>query len=135
MFSMSIVPTSFKCKFTGIMDGDKAKASETRDILEKLRMKYVHDRGISTNPPTKNTDELLELLKKKYSHQPIFLQAVSEMMISLKTLFADTADGEYFQRVFWLLTEPEKIIRFRVTWTDDGGNFRTNIGYRVEWNR
>lgn len=85
-------------------------------------------------PPQKNTDELLELLKKKYSHQPTFLQAVSEMMISLKPLFEDTADGEYFQRVFWLLTEPEKIIRFRVTWTDDGGKFRTNIGYRVEWN-
>ena len=132
---MSAVPTNFMNEITGIMDGNKETAPETRDVLEKLRMKYVHDRGVSTNAPARNTDELLELLKKKYSHQPAFLQAVSEMTISLKPLFADTAHGEYFQRVFWLLTEPEKIIRFRVTWTDDGGNFRTNIGYRVEWNR
>lgn len=116
------------------MDGDQSKATETRDVLEELRMKYVHDRGVS-NHTTTNTVELLELLKKKYSHQPTFLQAVSEMMISLQPLFENTAEGEYFQRVFWLLTEPEKIIRFRITWTDDGGNFRTNIGYRVEWNR
>lgn len=32
------------------------------------------------------------------------------------------------------MTEPERSIRFRVTWVDDAGNVRVNRGYRFQFN-
>lgn len=32
------------------------------------------------------------------------------------------------------MIEPERIITFRVAWTDDAGNVQVNRGYRVQFN-
>ena len=77
----------------------------------------------------------LETLRRNYSHQPVFLQAVEEMAINLKPLFADPTHGEFYQRAFLVMTEPERTISFRVPWEDDEGNMRYNRGWRVEFNR
>ena len=37
-------------------------------------------------------------------------------------------------RIFERLTEPDRIVIFRVTWQDDEGNVRVNRGYRVQHN-
>ncbi len=33
-----------------------------------------------------------------------------------------------------ILTEPERILQFRVPWQDDQGNWRVNRGYRIQFN-
>ena len=38
------------------------------------------------------------------------------------------------QQILERLTEPDRIITFRVTWKDDAGNVRVNRGFRVQFN-
>jgi len=74
-------------------------------------------------------------LRKKYNHQPAFLQSVEEIAISLAPLFDDPTDGAFYQRAFLAMTEPERTISFRVPWEDDEGNMHFNRGWRVEFSR
>lgn len=77
--------------------------------------------------------EFLEDLRKKYSHQPVFLQSVQEIALSLTPLFNDPDKGEFYKRAFVAMAEPERIIFFRVPWEDDNGNIVFNRGWRVEF--
>ena len=77
----------------------------------------------------------LSVLAKNYQHQPVFLQAVEEMAINLESLFADPTHGEFYQRAFVAMTEPERTISFRVPWEDDDGTMHWSRGWRVEFNR
>jgi len=81
-----------------------------------------------------NRFPFLNDLRRKYQHQPVFLQAVEEMAIALEPLFADPQKGEFYQRAFVVMTEPERTISFRVPWEDDAGNMRFNRAWRVEFN-
>jgi len=80
------------------------------------------------------TLSFLDELRLKYPHQPTFLQAVEEMALSLVDLFQDPEQGEFYKRAFLVMTEPERIISFRVPWTDDQGQIHINRGWRVEFN-
>lgn len=77
----------------------------------------------------------LKDLRKKYSHQPVFLQSVDEIALSLLPLFEDPDKGDFYRRAFAAMTEPERIIAFRVPWEDDKGNLHFNRGWRVEFSR
>lgn len=65
----------------------------------------------------------------RYDHEPIFKQAVSEVFTSLEPILSP-ADLSRFVR---LLT-PERIITFKILWTDDQGVIQHNTGYRVQFN-
>lgn len=78
-----------------------------------------------------NMDDFLSDLKQKYAHQPTFLQAVEEMTLSIQDLLEG---DEFYRRAFQVMTEPERIISFRVPWMDDEGNMQYNRGWRVEFN-
>lgn len=82
-----------------------------------------------------NNLDFLNDLYEKYKHQPTFLQAVDEMALSISDLFDDPEQGDFYKRAFLTMTEPERIISFRVPWMDDQGNFHFNRGWRVEFNR
>jgi glutamate dehydrogenase (NADP+) len=75
----------------------------------------------------------LDDLRSKYQHQPVFIQAVEEMALSLQPLFDDPVEGEFYRKAFLYLTEPERMISFHVPWMDDEGNLRVNRGWRVEF--
>jgi len=77
--------------------------------------------------------EFLNPLKLKNAHQPTFLQAVEEMAIALLPLFEDKANGAFYKRAFMAMTEPERAISFRVSWTDDEDRLQFNRGWRVEF--
>ena len=75
----------------------------------------------------------LEDLRKKYSHQPTFLQAVEEMAMALLPLFQEEQEGAFYQRAFLTMAEPERTVSFRVPWVDDDGKIQVNRGWRVEF--
>jgi glutamate dehydrogenase (NADP+) len=79
-------------------------------------------------------DEILAYLNKKDYYEPEFIQAVSEVLNSLRPVI-DKNEEEY-RKVALLerLIEPERILRFRVPWIDDNGQVHVNRGYRVQFN-
>ena len=78
------------------------------------------------------TQEVLESLKKKYYWEHEFLQAATEVLDSL-TLIVERVPRYKRFAVLERLTEPERIISFRVPWVDDRGDIQVNTGYRVEF--
>lgn len=79
-------------------------------------------------------DEVLEYLNKKDYYETEFLQAVGEVLNSIRPVIEK--NEEKYRRVALLerLTEPERILRFRVPWIDDNGQVHVNRGYRVQFN-
>lgn len=79
-------------------------------------------------------DEVLAVVEKKNPHQPEFLQAVKEVMESLRVVIE--ANEEVYRREALLerLVEPDRQILFRVPWVDDNGCVQVNTGYRVQFN-
>ncbi|MCH5202416.1 MAG: NADP-specific glutamate dehydrogenase [Oscillospiraceae bacterium] len=79
-------------------------------------------------------DEVLAQVKAKNADQPEFLQAVEEVLESLKP--AVEANEEKFRKEALLerITEPERQIMFRVPWVDDNGQVQVNRGFRVQFN-
>ncbi len=78
--------------------------------------------------------EVMEHVIAKNPGEPEFHQAVKEVLDSL-TLVIDAHEEEYRSiGLLERLTEPERIISFRVPWVDDQGKVQVNRGYRVQFN-
>ncbi len=72
-------------------------------------------------------------LKRRNPGETEFHQAVYEVAATILPYLQDKP--EYLEaQILERLTEPDRIIIFRVSWQDDAGNVRTNRGYRVQWN-
>ena len=72
-------------------------------------------------------------LKKRNPGEPEFHQAVQEVMHDLIPFVRENpkyGEGCLLER----LTEPDRIISFRVTWEADDGTIRVNRGWRVQFN-
>ena len=65
--------------------------------------------------------------------QPEFHQAATEVLNSIAPV---VEKNPQYQEVSLLerLVEPERIVMFRVPWTDDKGKVQVNKGYRVQFN-
>ncbi|MCQ2422479.1 MAG: NADP-specific glutamate dehydrogenase, partial [Lachnospiraceae bacterium] len=79
-------------------------------------------------------DDVLELVKKKNSNEPEFIQAVTEVFESLKPVIEANEEKYKKEAILERITEPERQIKFRVPWVDDNGQVRVNTGYRVQFN-
>ena len=79
-------------------------------------------------------DEVLAKVKEKNASEPEFLQAVEEVLNSLRPAIA--ANEEKYKKLALLerICEPERQIKFRVPWVDDNGQVQVNTGYRVQFN-
>lgn len=82
----------------------------------------------------KLTSKLLLKQSKPATHMKTeFLQAVEELFSTLEPVFE--AHPEYIEEnILARIVEPERIISFRVPWTDKDGNVQVNRGYRVQFN-
>ena len=72
-------------------------------------------------------------VRRRDPDQPEFHQAVWEVLETLEPVFdkrPEYKDAKILER----LTEPERIITFRVPWVDDNGAVQVNRGMRVEFN-
>ncbi len=79
-------------------------------------------------------DEVLELVRKKNASEPEFLQAVDEVLNSLRPVIEKNEDKFRREALLERLVEPERQIKFRVPWVDDNGQVQVNTGYRVQFN-
>ena len=66
-------------------------------------------------------------------NEPEFMQAVVEVAESVIP-FIENNPKYKGKSLLERIIEPERIIMFRVPWTDDAGNVHVNKGYRVEFN-
>ncbi|BBD21930.1 NADP-specific glutamate dehydrogenase [Streptococcus constellatus] len=74
-----------------------------------------------------------ELVKARNAHEAEFLQAVEEFLNTLEPVFEK--HPEYIEEnILARITEPERVISFRVPWVDRNGKVQVNRGYRVQFN-
>ncbi len=71
--------------------------------------------------------------KKRNPGEHEFHQAVYEVAESVIPYIADNPAYQK-ARIFERMTEPDRVVSFRVVWEDDQGNVRVNRGYRVQFN-
>jgi len=80
-----------------------------------------------------NLDEFMSGLVKRNPHQTEFHQAVEEVAEAVIPYINE--NPKYLRwRILERMTEPDRIIIFRVCWEDDAGNIRVNRGFRVQFN-
>lgn len=77
--------------------------------------------------------EQLEKLKAKNANEPEFIQAATEVLESLEPVFEKNPQYEQ-AGILERITEPERVIMFRVPWVDDNGKVQVNRGFRVQFN-
>ncbi|MGE8207353.1 NADP-specific glutamate dehydrogenase [Heyndrickxia sp. NPDC080065] len=97
----------------------KTSESEIIHIQQHAAEKYVND--------------IYETIKQRNPNENEFLQAVKEILDSLLPVFMK--HPKYMENgILERITEPERLIIFRVPWVDDNGKVRVNRGFRVQFN-
>ncbi len=77
--------------------------------------------------------DFMKELVRRNPHEPEFQQAVQEFIETVTPFLKE--NPRYLQdTLLERLTEPERIISFRVLWEDDRGNVQMNRGWRVQFN-
>lgn len=79
-------------------------------------------------------DEILTTIQTRNPGEPEFLQAVREVLESLRPVIQRNEAAYRRDALLERLTSPERIILFRVPWVDDRGQVQVNTGYRVQFN-
>ena len=93
--------------------------------------------GILTSPGIKAPGDYIEdvmiSVKAKNPAEPEFHQAVREVFDSLRLVLAKHPEYQS-NRILDRIVEPERVLMFRVPWTDDQGNVRSDRGFPGEMN-
>ncbi len=77
--------------------------------------------------------DVVQMVLKRNPAEPEFLQAVKEVLESLEPVLSRHAKY-HKNRILERITEPERVILFRVPWFDDRGDIQVNRGFRIEFN-
>ena len=78
-------------------------------------------------------NQILNLVKAKNPCEPEFYQTVLEVVESLKPVLERHPHYQE-EKILERITEPERVIMFRVPWFDDKGKVQINRGFRIEMN-
>ena len=77
--------------------------------------------------------EILQLIKERDPGEKEFFQAVQEVVETVQPVL--DRNPEYRKlSVLQRITEPERVILFRVPWQDDQGQVHVNRGFRIQMN-
>ena len=89
--------------------------------------------GKKTMSAQSEIEHFMQGVIRRNTHETEFHQAVREVM---ETLIPYVLDKPKYReaRILERMTEPDRIIIFRVTWEDDQGNIRVNRAWRVQFN-
>jgi glutamate dehydrogenase (NADP+) len=86
-----------------------------------------------SNAAATEVEQFMQGLVKRNPGELEFHQAVREVIETLMPVVLD--NDKYRQaQILERMTEPDRIIIFRVTWEDDQGNIRANRAWRVQFN-
>ena len=85
------------------------------------------------SPSQTDLNTFMSGLEKRNPGEAEFHQAVREVAESILPFVADHPEYQK-AHVFERMTEPDRVIIFRVCWEDDEGNIRVNRGTRVQFN-
>lgn len=77
--------------------------------------------------------KVIKEVSEKNRDEKEFLQAVDEVLTTIEPVIENHSEYEKLA-ILERMTEPERIITFRVPWIDDKGNVIVNRGYRVQFN-
>ena len=78
-------------------------------------------------------DTFMAELEKKNPAEPEFIQAAREVVASVIDVVNE--NPVYLKnKILERITEPDRVISFKVEWEDDEGNIQVNRGYRVQFN-
>ena len=124
------------------------KSSAISSVVEHL----LHTQGVAGSIPASRTrffvhtaatksaqilwlliQEVLETVKKRNPNEPEFLQAVTEVLESIRPVI-DRSKKLRDAKILERLVEPERMIQFRVPWINDKGQIQVNRGFRVQMN-
>ena len=78
-------------------------------------------------------EEVISQVHEKDPGQPEFHQAVEEVLTSLEPT-VDKHPEFVKAKIYHRIVIPDRVIMFRVPWTDDSGEVQVNRGYRVQFN-
>ena len=78
-------------------------------------------------------DEMIQRAIDKNPGEPEFHQAVREVLDSLRPVIDRDEDMYRRDAILERLTEPDRVISFRVPWINDKGHVKVNRGYRVQF--
>jgi len=77
--------------------------------------------------------EVIERVTQKNAGEVEFHQAVREVLESLEPVIERHKKYQN-ERILERLTEPERVMMFRVPWVDDRGKIQVNRGFRIQFN-
>ncbi len=79
------------------------------------------------------TTEVIADLKRRFPNEPEYHQAVEEVLSSIEDVYNSHPEFERYNLIERLCI-PDRIFAFRVSWVDDSGKVRNNMGYRIQHN-
>ncbi|MCM1137134.1 MAG: NADP-specific glutamate dehydrogenase [Muribaculum sp.] len=77
--------------------------------------------------------EVIDNLKRRFPHEPEYIQAVEEVLTTIEDVYNDNPEFDRYNLIERLCI-PDRIFAFRVSWVDDKGKVQNNMGYRVQHN-
>ncbi len=77
--------------------------------------------------------EVIDDLRRRFPNEPEYIQAVEEVVTSIEDAYNAHPEFERYNLIERLCI-PDRIFSFRVSWVDDQGRIRNNMGYRVQHN-
>jgi glutamate dehydrogenase (NADP+) len=81
----------------------------------------------------KEFDIFMQQVIEKNPNEPVFHQAVREVAESVFPIINSYPKYRHW-KILERITEPERVILFKIPWIDDRGRVQINKGYRVEMN-
>jgi len=75
----------------------------------------------------------MDRVAERNPNEPEFLQAVEEVAEAIIPFMEEHPKYKY-ANILERIVEPERVIMFRVPWTDDAGEVHVNRGFRIEFN-
>jgi glutamate dehydrogenase (NADP+) len=94
---------------------------------------YLNKQRFMTSQHQVQIDAFVDKVDAANPNEPEFMQAVVEVAESVIP-FIENHPKYKGKSLLERIVEPERIVMFRVPWTDDKGNVHVNKGYRVEFN-
>ena len=78
-------------------------------------------------------NDVIQNLKMRFPNEPEYIQAVSQVLGSIEEVYNQHPEFEHANLIERLCI-PDRLVQFRVSWTDDNGRVHTNMGYRIQHN-